>query len=67
VRPCRRGTMIGGPDGSAIQAQTRMQLRKSLHQTGSLVFGSTDGHLIQLFHPGTNAQFMRPMAVASRP
>jgi len=31
------------------------------------ILGSTDRHLIQLFHPGIDAWFQRPPADAGRP
>jgi hypothetical protein len=52
----RCGIMTAGPDGVRDPAPNKVAAFTAVASDGVLwIFGSTDRHLIQLCHPGTNA------------
>jgi hypothetical protein len=53
--------------GSAIQSQAMKRLRKPRYGTGSWIVGSTDRHLIQLFHPDIDTRFRPSPGNADKP
>ena len=56
---CRRGAMTAGPDGVRDPVPNTDAASQAVATSGFWIVGSTDRHLIQLFHPGINARFRR--------
>src|SRR5262245_34515909 len=53
---CWRGSMAAGPDGVRDPVKHGCGFESRCNTRVFWIVGSTDRHLIQLFHPGTNAR-----------
>jgi hypothetical protein len=63
-----RGTMTAGPDGVRDPApNTKAALTSRCTKRVLWIVGSTDRHLILLFHPGTNARLRRSSVDTGKP